>query len=529
MKILRKAVILSHRYLGVVLGLMVIMWFATGITMMYAGGMPRVTPDLRLERLAAVDLSRVQLSPAEAAGRAGVDAGGRATMLTVLDRPAYRFSGRETTTVFADTGEVLDDLSIAQTRSVASRFAGVPSTAIDHVATLHEVDQWTLVQSRQLPLHKFRVGDADATELYVQPATGEVVMHTTRRSRALAWISTIPHWLYFTGLRTNQPLWYRIVVWTSALACVLAVLGLILSVTQFRRTRPFRLKTAIPYAGPMRWHYVTGAIFGVFTLTFAFSGMLSMEPFAWTNVNGLQVPRTTFSGGPLDLARFPRMDPDSWREVLDGGSIKEVDFVRIQDEPYYVVRHSGRPQEAKKPERLHQPYYVTGRAEVNRLLVRADGLEVRREPFSTASLVARLESAIPDAKIVESETLSEYDSYYYSRRQQTPLPVVRVKFDDPGETWVYIDPETTQVLASIHRLNRVERWLYNGLHSLDFAFWYNTVAWDIGLIALCLGGLTTSSLGLFLGLQRARRAARRATAVSADGPAVSADPSTVTR
>jgi uncharacterized iron-regulated membrane protein len=530
MKILRKAVILAHRYLGVILSLMVMMWFATGITMMYAGGMPRVTPELRLERLAPLDLSRVRLSVAEAAERADVDGSrGRATMLTVLDRPAYRFDGRDTTTVFADSGEVLDDLSIAQSRGVASRFAGVSPNAIQHIATLYAVDQWTLVQSRQLPLHKFRVEDAAATELYVQPTTGEVVMQTTRRSRALAWVSTIPHWLYFAALRTNQPLWYRIVVWTSALVCVLAVLGLVLAVTQFRRTRPFRLAAAIPYAGPMRWHYVTGAVFGVFTLTFAFSGMLSMEPFAWTNAAGLQVPRTTFSGGALDLARFPRMDPEPWRELLQGGSIKELEFARIQDEPYYIVRHSGPQGEAKKPERLHQPYYVTGRAEANRLMVRAGDLEVRRDPFSAASLVARLEAAIPDAKIVESETLSEYDSYYYSRRAQTPLPVLRVKFDDPGQTWVYIDPATTQVLSAIPRLARVERWLYNGLHSLDFAFWYTSPVWDVGMIALCLGGFTTSSLGLFLGLKRARRLARRATASAGEGRPISVDPSTATR
>ena len=42
----------------------------------------------------------------------------------------------------------------------------------------------------------------------------------------LAWVSTIPHWFYFTALRNNQPVWYRIVVWTSALVCAVAVLGL---------------------------------------------------------------------------------------------------------------------------------------------------------------------------------------------------------------------------------------------------------------------------------------------------------------
>src|SRR5687768_11230115 len=136
MRFFRRAVILSHRYLGIVLSLMVIMWFATGITMMYVGGMPRLAPELRLERLPAIDLSRARLSVEEAADQAGVDTRGRATFLTVTGRPAYRFSGRDTTTVFADTGDILEPLSVRESRSVASRFAGVPDSLIHHVATL---------------------------------------------------------------------------------------------------------------------------------------------------------------------------------------------------------------------------------------------------------------------------------------------------------------------------------------------------------------------------------------------------------
>ena len=65
------------------------------------------------------------------------------------------------------------------------------------------------------------------------------------------------------------------------------------------------------------------------------------------------------------------------------------------------------------------------------------------------------------------------------------------------------------MLAEIHRLNLVERWLYNGLHSLDFAFWYNSRLWDVGMLALCMGGLASSGLGLLLGVRRLRRATVR--------------------
>ncbi len=524
MRLVRRFLILTHRYLGIALSLLVAVWFASGIVMMYAGGMPRLTPELRLERLPPLDVRRVQLTPSEAAGRAGAQgAPGRVVLSSVMERPAYRFTGGQSATVFADTGEVLGDISVARSRRIASAFRGLP---VEHVAserTLGRVDQWTLGQGRNLPLHKFRVTDGRGTELYVAPQSAEVTLLTTRRSRALAWMGTIPHWLYFAALRTNQPIWYRIVVWTSALACVIAVLGLILGVTQFRRSKPFKLAASTPYSGWMRWHYVTGVVFGLCTLTFAFSGLLSMEPFAWTNATGLEVRRDALTGGPVDLSQFPAMDAAAWDRIAGGGALKEVEFARIHDEHYYVVHHAPASSSGiGRADRLHPPYDVVGRAEPNRALVAASTLAIRREPFSVDSLIGRLKVALPDVPIVEQTLLTAYDSYYYSRGQQTPLPVLRVKFADPAETWVYIDPAMSQVLAEVHRLNRLERWLYNGLHSLDFAFWYNSPLWDVGMIALCLGGLASSGIGVLLGIRRIRRATTRTARSWTDTPAVDA-------
>ncbi len=533
MSLLRRVLILSHRYAGLVLGLLVVMWFATGIVMMYAGGMPRLTPQMRLARLDDLDLSRVRLTPEEAARAVGAGGGDWAPsveLLTVMERPAYRVGG---VTVFADTGELMDEVSTREARRIASRFVGAQEDRIHHVGTLTRVDQWTIEQSQALPLYRFRVDDPSATELYVSRNTGEVTTLTTRGRRALAWIGTIPHWFYFAALRENQPLWYDLVVWSSGAVCALALLGLALGVVQFRRTRPFRLSRAIPYSGWMRWHYVSGAVFGVFTLTWAFSGMLSMEPFAWTNATGLSVPRATFTGGPVDLAAFGAMEPSAWHDLLGGRPVREVGFARIQDEPYYVVRLAPEAQgEAAKRERLHQPYYITGRAERDRVLVHAGTLEPRLEPFSEASLLARLGTALPDAHVRAADLLTEYDAYYYSRARQTPLPVLRVKFDDPAETWVYVDPEMSQVLGTVHRLNRVERWLYNGLHSLDFAFWYDRrPLWDVGVLALLLGGLASSGLGLVMAVKRLRRGVVRTTARAGrpGGPAPAPVSETVAR
>ena len=518
MSLVGRSLIWVHRYLGTALSLLFVMWFLTGIGMIYSRGMPRLSADVRLARLPVLDMTQVRLTLAEAAERAEATAYlEQAVLLTVMDRPAYRFTDPVPITVFADTGELLGEVGPGQAAKIASRFMNLPEDRVRHLRLLDEPDQWTLTQRRRLPLHKISVEDAAGTELYVSPSLGEVVVVTTRASRTLAWVSTIPHWLYFAPLRVHNDLWRKVVLWTSGLGCGLALLGLVLAVLRFKPSRPFRLSRVssyIPYSGLMKWHYITGVLFGVLTLTWVFSGMLSMEPWYWSsNDGGLDegVDRA-FAAGPLDPSRFPAMAPPAWKHVLEGRPVKEIEFTQILGNPHYVVRSAPeQPPEPGWPDGGHQPYYVMrGGTGQERLIIAADPLKLRRESFSTESILSRLKKEIPDAPIAESELLTEYDSYYYSRDRQARLPVLRVKFNNPEKTWLYIDPEVNSLVAPIHRMNRVERWLYNGLHNLDFPFWYTSrPLWDIGVIVLSLGGAALSGIGVFLGFRRALRAGQR--------------------
>jgi hypothetical protein len=507
MQTFRRLLILTHRYLGIPLSMLFMLWFVTGIAMIYVGGMPTLTAQSRLEHLPALDLAAVRYTPAEAAERAA-SGFGRVALTTVLDRPAYRFaSPYGNATVFADTGEPLEEIDAETARGVAATFLAQPTQAVELIRTVDRPDQWTLQMSRDMPLYKFAVDDGAGTQVYVSQYAGEVRLVTTAKTRTLAWIATIPHWFYITPLRTNQPLWYWTVVIASALGCVLALLGLVLGVTQFHKSKPFRWSSAVRYQGSMRWHYITGVFFGIFALTWVFSGLLSMEPFDWANADGLDIRADAMTGGPVELERFPAFAAEPWNALLAGRTLKEVEFRRIADEPYYLARYTDtRPEADPRRERLHQPYYINGRAEPQHMLVDARTLAPRTEPFAIDELLSRLRAAAPGASIATHELLDRYDAYYYSRNGQATLPVLRVKFDDPLETWVYIDPELAQVVATIHRLHRVERWLYNGLHSLDFGFWYDRrPLWDVGMIVLSLGALVTSTIGFWLGLKRLRR------------------------
>lgn len=511
MNLLLRPLILIHRYLGIALCLLFIMWFISGIAMMYSRGMPRLTPELRLDRAEAIDFSAVRISPTAAAEAAGLDdvQPARAVLTMVMGRPAYRFGGGDAATVFADDGTALAEIDAGTALDVASRFTGLPEDRLTHVGTLDGPDQWTIAQ-RQMPQYRIAADDAAATELYVSGQTGDITVMTTRGTRALAWVGAIPHWLYFSALRSNGALWSQIVIWASLLGCIVALAGLILGIVRMRfrkagSTAP--VASITPYRGWMRWHHITGLLFGVFTLTWVFSGLVSMEPWGLGTSGGREGGglREQFATGPANLSQYSLPKPAVWSALAEGRDIKEIELVQVQDQPHFLVRTQPEAGRGGSEQRGHQTSFIARTDLSQQLLVNAASHELLSEPFSTDSLLARVRQSWPEAAIEDSVLLTEYDTYYYSREGQAPLPVLRVKMGDDEDTWLYIDPRMSQLVGRINDTDRVERWVFNALHSLDFPFWYDKrPLWDIVVIFFSLGGILVSTIGLVVGVKRLR-------------------------
>jgi hypothetical protein len=115
-------------------------------------------------------------------------------------------------------------------------------------------------------------------------------------------------------------------------------------------------------------------------------------------------------------------------------------------------------------------------------------------------------AAMPGVAVKDSVWLTEYDSYYYNSNSSRPLPVLRVRYADPQETWVYVDPSRGAVVQRNEKITRLRRWLYQGLHSLDFpSIYYKRPLWDIVVIALSIGGTVLSVVALVPAWRRVKR------------------------
>jgi hypothetical protein len=402
----------------------------------------------------------------------------------------YRFGGRTPATVFADTGQCFDPPTEDDALALARAFAPDHASTVRYIDLVTDPDQWTLQSRAHFPLHHFALGDGASTEIYVSTKTGEVVMETTSRERFWAYVGPVAHWLYLPILRRNGPLWTQVIIWSAIAGCMLCILGLVAGLVRFSPGRRFSLKgtrTMSPYTGWLKWHHYAGLLFGVITLTWTFSGLLSMGPFPLLSSGGATAEQRRVLTGIG--ARPDALTTDAVRKAVASAQTalrpKEMTLIQFRGQAYWLASESPARHvivDAKHPDR--SPF----------------------ARFDDDAFDAIAREALPGARIVDATWLTSYDDYYYDRSGARPLPVWRVRYDDPEETWMYLDPGRGAIASVMRKPDRLNRWLYHGLHSLDFAFLYaSRPAWDFAVIGLSAGGI----VGVFSSLVPAWRRLRR--------------------
>jgi hypothetical protein len=188
-------------------------------------------------------------------------------------------------------------------------------------------------------------------------------------------------------------------------------------------------------------------------------------------------------GGRLQMGAFDTKSPSkALAEVASQLRVKQLEFTWFVGDPLYLAtedpRHTriipldGPPFEQLDPDRIIQ--------------------------------VLQLTSQPPG--LVEARVLKEYDAYYEDRRGEKPLPVILVRLNDKEQTRYYIDPRTARVVGSYNSHLWMSRWLYHGLHSLDFPWLYkHRPAWDLVVLSLLLGGTALSVTSIILAWRVMRR------------------------
>ena len=456
-----------HRWLGVLLGLFFAMWFFSGMVMMYVP-FPSISDRERLIYLPEINLEALNVSAAEALVTCGAERVTKMRVISINSRPTYVCDGEDGTKkgIYADDGTLTAPIEESYILARKNAVMQAPVSVI----TKTEFDQWTVHQrfDGYRPLYRLELNDELGTNLYFSSVTGELVQRTTAHQRFWNYIGAVPHWIYPTILRKNWALWDAVVWWISLFAIVTAVLGVYLGFRHWIRALVnFRSKIS-PFRGWLRWHHIMGLFTGLIIVSWIFSGWLSMDHgriFSTPNPTVKQM-KALYGGSLAEV-----ISKINTQNLISYKGVKEITLHAFSGEPIMIAK-----------------------SEAN--IVNAPNLR----PKMVAEAVA---DAFPKVSIDRWEVVQANDTYTDLLEGSLPSGTIRVELSDPKNTWLHIDHRSGEILTVMDRSRRVYRWLYNGLHSLDFpGLSGRRPLWDILMIVLLSAGFIASVTGVVLGVRR---------------------------
>ena len=468
-----RLILLLHRYLGIGVGALMVMWCLSGVVMMYVS-YPALAEAARIEHLEPIAWNGCCKIPAGLLSTIEPAAGSTLEMLGGRPVLFLRAAQDGRRAIDLSTGTWIENVTALQASETARRFTA--GTQAGPVPGLVDHDQWTVSGdfNSQRPLYRFALGDAAGTELYVSSISGRAVQITTARQRFWNWLGAVPHWLYFTELRHHAALWSQILIYASVLGCFLAGIGIYLGVRQMAAQPAGRWS---PYAGFNLWHHAAGLVFGLFALTWVLSGLLSMNPWGWLEGDGAQT----------ENAR------------IQGASGVSVARLAAALQPLADVQPAALALEAVPlNDRL---YFVAWLPDGGRRRLGADGAPA---PLGPSELIF-LSDALQGAKM--PELMRQPDNFYFSHHQErVTLPVYRTVL--ASGTRYYLDGVSGMLVAKFDAQARAYRWLHQGLHRLDFVAALRVrPRWDAFMLLLMAGVTAVCVTGSILGYRRLTRKA----------------------
>ena len=470
-----------HRYLGVAVGLLMLVWCLSGAVMMFVR-YPELT---ETQRVAGLPLIRWEHC-CRFADRSPLAEGQPVSAAVVEDlagTPIVRVQTSDGADHVLDlsTGAAMGRSDAGQALRVAEAFRQrTTSSILGKSPTLQVVDrdQWTVSGDfkPERPLYKVSLGDPADSELYVSSRTGHAVQLTTRSGRFWNWLGAVPHWLYPTILRSNGALWTQVVIWTSLVGCFLTLTGLYVGLAMLKRA-PDRWS---PYRKVWLWHHFAGLGFGVLTLAWVASGLVSVNPWGFLD-SGPDPARTRVEGAS-----------PTWAAVRTA-------LVRLAAHPPAdLVSVSAQPFDGR--------LYLLGRTSEGGLL--RLGPDAGPAPLTASDLAAAAARLASGRVMASAAPLAGEDAYYFRHHGPALAPAYRVILRDGGR--YYLDIRTGALLRAVDANARGYRWLHQGLHRWDFVpGLHDGPVWAV-LTLILLGGVTFGvGTGVYLGVGAVARDGRR--------------------
>ncbi len=466
-----------HRRLGLLVGPAVLVWFLSGVVLLWVP-YPSLTEREWLLTAETIQLPDCCATLSRLVGQLDRPEGIESVRIRMVGgRPVMTAQSLNGTLVSltVDTAETIAPLSREWAQRVALEFS--PATSVEGM-NLIDHDVWTVHQrfDPHRPLWKVQLSGGRRSVLYVSSVTGDVVQDTTADDRRWNLVGAVIHWWYWPWLRRHWVWWDQVVWWVSAIGTVTVGAGGLILGWAWAKHGWSGL-----FTGRWKVHRALGVIAGISACCWMVSGWLSMDHGRWFSDGKIEAQeRERFMGGrliPRDIETMP-----DFSVTLAGETVKEIRLTKMAGIVHLVARTSPSPQAIRA---------VTSRE------------EVPREAFQNEVIKAAARSLLGDGELTMMKVEANDSATCSAVGDETAPPLTRVATTDTEPREVLVDNRTGAVVERLDSSRRLYHRLFDGLHRWDVPWLSQHCDLRRILMSLwCLLGAGLTGSGIWIGLFR---------------------------
>ncbi|GHT95957.1 hypothetical protein AGMMS49545_19830 [Betaproteobacteria bacterium] len=502
---LNRLLFLTHRWTGVALALFMLLWFASGLVIVYSSSINQ-SRDQQLAHAEPLRLEANWLSFGAAWERSreahAADKGGKTSHdeTGIVEARLARQGGLPLWLAEDTRGQhyAISAIDGHLWRATSEDALKIAADWLIHEGRVKEAGDLRHVgiqekgasilrgQDTLAPFHRISLQNILGGEIIVSATTGEVVQVSNALERGTYWAGNWLHLFRFFDSAGFGSARGDVLMWSIIINFVSCVTGLIVGWLRWRpgwggkptykegRVHPYR-------AFWFRWHFWAGLIGGIVATLWAFSGVVSSlqsslySPAAPTRDALAQY----YGAGIPEKIRNWQPEAGELAKVPAAADIVQLAWRRLGDDSVLLAHKAN-----------------------------GERIALDAGDFSETKLTAavwRL-AGVDAGTETEVSRITEYDHYFYLRHRRSaydrPLPALLYKLNDNAATHVYLDPQDGRVLLRNDAGRRQYRWLFSALHHWDLPGLYRRPVWDVWMLIWIAFGLTLGTSSVVLGVKR---------------------------
>lgn len=484
-----------HRIIGIITVVPVIFWTLSGLTHPLMSNWFR--PKIARELLAPTPAPQPMIPLTQVLRQNHLTALRNVRLVRWQRQPAYQLLLESPTAVpryfSASTGLALPFSADRQYAEQLARYFAQDSVAkVAYAERLTAFDGEYKFVNRLLPVWKITFDRPDGLTVYVETMPARMATFNNHtRSLFIRVFDLLHNWSFLELIGGNT---FRVIVMLGLLTIILASTGSGLVIYGFMWKKFRTPRHADDTVGWLRkYHRQVGLAVAFITFTFAGSGAyhvyLKLHPD--DQLRYQHAPAVPLGHLTVDLTALP----------LHWETVQNVALAEFDGQVYYQVfqmptdakaatgASTGRPIEAVQPEQVAYYSAATGQ-------LFPDGA-TRHARFLANTFLAEAEGTALLPTIEKTEVIDHFEGEYGFINKR--LPAMKVAYNTPSSTTLYVEPATSRLAARIENADRYEGLSFAFLHKFHII---GTAAGkdirDIVTMLSALGVLVVSVLGLWL-------------------------------